>query len=47
MTIEIHLWTDGSVSVTRNGGPYNKWSEQRSDNGLLVTVEEPNGSDQE
>ena len=41
MTIEVHLYPDDSVAVTRNGAPYNKWGEKRTDNGILVMIEEP------
>jgi len=45
MTLEVHIWKDGSVSVTRNGNLYNRFSEASYDDCLIVEIEEPTGSD--
>jgi len=47
MAIQVYFWKDGTISVTRDGGPYNSWTEMSVLNCKAVEIQEPETSDDE
>lgn len=41
MTLQVHIWKDGSVSVTRNMGPYNRYEVIDTGHAKVVEIDEP------